>query len=321
VTEATARRVRPAGDPLRRALELLGDQWTLLILQSLFLRFRRYEELRLRLGISPTALSGRLRALVDAGVLVRTPYRDARRTRHEYRLTERGLELWPLLISIWAWEREWVEGRRAVLPTLIHLDCELATSAPLGCAACEHRVDPRDVRARRLDDTGVVEATATKRFRRKDAESLAGDPLMFFPDTMELLGDRWSTGLVVSALLGARHFSEFERELGIGPSVLSGRLGKLVDVGVLRTGAAKTRTDAHDYRLTAKGLAFFPALAVIAEWSRGFEVPGQAPDLTLEHVDCGNRLEPILLCDHCRRPLRRDRLRFGGPVPLPAPAR
>ncbi|MBE1579232.1 winged helix-turn-helix transcriptional regulator [Amycolatopsis roodepoortensis] len=321
MTEATAHRVRPAGDPLRRALELLGDQWTLLILQSLFLRFRRYEELRLRLGISPTALSGRLRAMVEADVLVRTPYRDARRTRHEYRLTERGLELWPLLISIWAWEREWVEGRRAVLPTLIHLDCELATSAPLGCASCERRVDARDVRARRLDDTGVVEATASKRFRRKDADSLAGDPLMFFPDTMELLGDRWSTGLVVSALLGARHFSEFERELGIGPSVLSGRLSKLVDVGVLRTGTAKTRADAHDYRLTAKGLAFFPALAIIAEWSRGFEVPGQEPDITLDHVDCGDRLKPILLCDHCWRPLLRNRVRFGGPVQLPTPPR
>ena len=133
MTEATAQRIRPAGDPLRRALELVGDQWTLLILQGLFLRFRRYEELRLRLGISPTALSGRLRDMVEAGMLTRVPYRDARRTRHEYRLTERGLELWPLLISIWAWEREWVEGRREVLPTLIHLDCELATSAPLGC--------------------------------------------------------------------------------------------------------------------------------------------------------------------------------------------
>jgi DNA-binding HxlR family transcriptional regulator len=316
VTEATAHRIRPAGDPLRRALELVGDQWTLLILQSLFLRFRRYEELRLRLGISPTALSGRLRDMVDAGMLTRVPYRDARRTRHEYRLTERGLELWPLLISIWAWEREWVEGRREVLPTLIHLDCELATSAPLGCAACGRRVDARDVRAERLDGTGVAAATASKRFRRKDADSLAGDPMMFFPDTMELLGDRWSTGLLVSALLGCRHFSEFERELGIGPSVLSARLSKLVEVGVLRTGAAKTRTDARDYRLTAKGLAFFPALAFIAEWSRGFEVAGQEPDITLHHVECGERLRPMLLCDHCGRPLTRTSVQFGG-VPSP----
>ena len=321
MTQATARRVEPAGDPLRRAMELLGDQWTLLILQSIFLQFRKYEDLRLRLGISPTALSGRLRDMVEADMLTRVPYRDARRTRHEYRLTDRGLELWPLLISIWSWEREWVEGRREVLPTLIHLDCELATSAPLGCAACGLRVDARDVRAERLDATGVAAATASRRFRRKDAESLAEDPLMFFPDTMELLGDRWSITLVVAALLGARHFSEFERELGIGPSVLSQRLSKLVEVGVLRTGTAKTRTDAVDYRVTAKGLAFFPAMAFIADWARGLEVDGQKPDVTLHHVECGNRLEPMLLCEHCGRTLTRRSIKFGGPVQLPAPAR
>jgi FAD/FMN-containing dehydrogenase len=61
------------------------------------------------------------------------------------------------------------------------------------------------------------------------------------------------------------------------------------------------------------------ALAFIAEWSRGFEVPGQEPDITLDHVDCGNRLKPILLCDHCWRPLLRNRVQFGGPVQIPSP--
>jgi DNA-binding HxlR family transcriptional regulator len=316
VTEATARRIHPAGDPLRRALELLGDQWTLLILQSLFLRFRRYEELRLRLRISPTALSGRLRDMVAAGMLDKTPYRDSGRTRQEYRLTERGLELWPLFISIWAWEREWVRGRRDVLPSLRHVDCGQDTEAPLGCATCVLPVNARDVVSRRLDTKGAAGATTSKRFRRKDADFLSADPLMFFPDTMELLGDRWATGVVVSAMLGARHFSEFERELGIGPGVLSDRLTRLVDVDVLCTTTATTRTDAHAYRLTPKGRAFFPALAFIAEWAREFEVEGQKPDIMLDHVVCGQRLRPILLCEHCGKALDRDRIVFSH-VPSP----
>lgn len=318
MTEATAQRTRPAGDPLRRALELLGDQWTLLLLQSLFLRFRRYEEFRLRLGISPTALSGRLREMVEAGVVDKTPYRDGGRTRQEYRLTECGLDLWPLLISIWAWEREWVPGRRDALPALRHLDCGQETDAPLGCATCLRRVDARELVARRLDATGVAAATGSRRFRRKDADVLAADPLMFFPDTMELLGDRWATGVVVSAMLGAHHFSEFERELGIGPGVLSDRLSRLVEVEVMSTEAATTRTDARAYRLTAKGRAFFPALAFIAEWSRVFEVEGQEPDITLDHVVCGQRLRPILLCEHCGKPLERDKVGFSD---VPAPQR
>ena len=68
--------------------------------------------------------------------------------------------------------------------------------------------------------------------------------------------------------------------------------------------------------MTAKGLAFFPALAFIAEWSRGFEVAGQEPDITLHHVECGERLRPMLLCDHCGRPLTRKSVQFGG-VPSP----
>lgn len=294
--------VRPAGDPLRRALELLGDQWTLLILQSLFLRVRRYEELRRRLGISPTALSGRLRDLVDAGVLAKAPYRDGGRTRQEYRLTERGLELWPVLISIWAWEHEWVDGRRGVLPALVHLDCGRETLAPLGCASCVLPVHPHDVVARRTVSAGVV--TTSKRFRRKDAEPLSGDPLMFFPDTMELLGDRWTTGILVCAMLGARHFSEFERELGIGPGVLSDRLSRLVEVEVMRTETATTRTDARAYLLTAKGRAFFPALAFIADWS--------GVDLSLTHTACAQPLRPTLLCETCGKPLERTAVRFRG---------
>jgi DNA-binding HxlR family transcriptional regulator len=312
VTEATAQRALPVADPLRRALGLLGDQWTLLILQSLFLRFRRYEEFRLRLGISPTALSGRLREMAAAGMIAKAPYREGGRTRQEYRLTERGLELWPLLISIWAWEREWVAGRRDALPSLLHLDCRQETAAPLGCAVCVRRVDPRDVHATRLDPAGVAGGVASKRFRRKDADVLAADPLMFFPDTMELLGDRWATGVLVSAMLGARHFSEFERELGIGPGVLSDRLSRLVEAGVMVTGAATTRTDAHAYRLTPKGLAFFPSLAFIAEWSREYEVEGQRPELVLGHAVCGQRLRPVLLCEHCGKSLERDRVGFSG---------
>jgi DNA-binding HxlR family transcriptional regulator len=119
-------------------------------------------------------------------------------------------------------------------------------------------------------------------------------------------------------MLGAHHFSEFERELGIGPGVLSDRLSRLVEVEVMVTAAATTRTDAHAYRLTPKGIAFFPALAFIAEWSREFEVEGQKPELTLDHAVCGQRLRPVLLCEHCGKPLERDRVGFSE---LPASLR
>lgn len=299
---------RPGPQPLRLTLELLGDQWTLLIVQSVFLHVRRYEDIRKRLGISPTALSGRLADAVREGVLTRVPYQDHNRTRHEYHLTDNGLRLWQLLVSIWMWEREWIHDRAGSLPELIHLDCGRVISAPLGCLNCDKEVSLRDIEAVRRAEVPVSATTASTRFRRKDSARLATDPLLFFPTTMELLGDRWSSGLLVSAFLGAKHFSEFQRELGIAPSVLSARLGRLVELGVMRTATASTRTDARAYRLTDKGRAFFPALAFIVDYALA-RYPEHDPAVVLRHTACDLPLAPTLLCPYCAEPLRRRGVR------------
>ncbi|WP_344315128.1 winged helix-turn-helix transcriptional regulator [Fodinicola feengrottensis] len=290
-------------EPLLRTVDLLGEQWMLLILQSVFLRVRRYDDIRVRLGISPTALSSRLAEAVRVGVLERVPYQSVNRVRHEYRLTEHGLALWQLLISMWTWERDWAVDRRIMLPDLVHIDCGQSTAAPLGCRDCGQRVWLSAVRAQRREP--LLFSGTSRRFRRKDNTRLAADPLLFFPATMELLGDRWSVGLLAGAFLGARHFSEFERDLGIVPSVLSGRLARLVELGVMRTAAATTRADARAYDLTAKGRAFFPTLAFIADWSRT-RYPDTPPALTLTHR--GHRFVPALLCHHCHTLLQRSRV-------------
>lgn len=278
----------------------------LLVLQSVFLRVRRYDDIRTRLGISPTALSSRLSEAVRVGVLERAAYQSSNRIRHEYRLTEHGLALWQLLISVWTWERDWAGDRDTSLPDLLHLDCGQPTAAPLGCRQCGQRVWLSAVRADRREP--LLFSGTSRRFRRKDSRRLAVDPLLFFPVTMELLGDRWSVGLLAGGLLGARHFSEFERDLGIVPSVLSGRLARLVELDVMRTTAATTRTDARAYDLTAKGRAFFPTLAFIADWSFT-RYPEVEPALLLMHRD--HRLEPALLCDHCGTLLERSRVRVA----------
>ncbi|HZZ49437.1 MAG TPA: helix-turn-helix domain-containing protein [Pseudonocardia sp.] len=298
-------------DPLRRALELLGDRWTLLILQSVFLRVRRYDDIRARLDISPGALSGRLRELVDSRVLERVPYRTAHRTRHEYHLTSRGLALWQLLVAIWRWEAEWVPGRADELPSLIHLDCGATCSPELACRTCGRSARVRDVRATRSPGLTVSSATGSRRFSRSSS-SAPRDPLLFFPVSMELLGDRWMTGILVCALLGEQHFSEFQRELGIGPSVLSSRLRRLVQLDVVRETTAATRSDATAYRLTPKGRAFFPALAVIVEWARADYPTGRRPAVILDHGDDRHPFTPALHCSNCGRLLHRERVRVDA---------
>src|SRR5262245_28455470 len=85
-----------------RTVSVIGDRWTLLILRDCFLRVRRFEEFQARLGVTRHLLADRLRKLVKAGVLRREMY-QARPRRYEYRLTERGLDLQPVMLSIVHW--------------------------------------------------------------------------------------------------------------------------------------------------------------------------------------------------------------------------
>ncbi|HYQ13202.1 MAG TPA: helix-turn-helix domain-containing protein, partial [Solirubrobacterales bacterium] len=88
---------------IARPASLLGDRWTLVILRQAFSGIKRYEDFQTSLGISRSLLSDRLGKLVDAGILRREPYKDAIRTRERYRLTEMGLDLYPVLMAL----REW----------------------------------------------------------------------------------------------------------------------------------------------------------------------------------------------------------------------
>jgi DNA-binding HxlR family transcriptional regulator len=88
---------------IARPASLLGDRWTLVILRQAFSGIKRYEDFQASLGISRSLLSDRLGKLVEAGILRREPYKDAIRTRERYRLTDKGLDLYPVLMAL----REW----------------------------------------------------------------------------------------------------------------------------------------------------------------------------------------------------------------------
>jgi DNA-binding HxlR family transcriptional regulator len=85
--------------PIARALELLGDRWTLVALREVFYGNRRFQGIAARTGAPRDILTSRLGRLVDAGVLDRTPYNDAG-TRFEYVLTERGLAVRSILLAL-----------------------------------------------------------------------------------------------------------------------------------------------------------------------------------------------------------------------------
>src|ERR1700741_4381584 len=85
-----------------RTVSVIGDRWTLLVLRDCFLRVRRFEEFQASLGITRHVLADRLGKLVKAGVLRKEPYQKRPR-RYEYRLTDKGRDLYPVMMAIVHW--------------------------------------------------------------------------------------------------------------------------------------------------------------------------------------------------------------------------
>ncbi len=135
---------------IARALSVVGDRWTLLLLREAFLGSTRFEEFHDNTGAARHLVSSRLADLVQHGVLERAPYSD-RPVRYEYSLTDKGEDLYPVIVSLLAWGDRWmIDGQRPSLTTL-HERCGSTVTPELRCPHCADRVEPRDVRHQVVD--------------------------------------------------------------------------------------------------------------------------------------------------------------------------
>jgi DNA-binding HxlR family transcriptional regulator len=293
-----------------RALTILGDQWTLLVLQRAFLGIRRFAGWQQDLGVSTSVLANRLREMTANGLFELHPYRDGR-TRYEYRLTDRGLDLWRMLVAMWSWERAWVE-RPEPLPDLVHDGCAESVDVRVVCAACGEAVDPRATTVTRTEGVAFAQSQPRRLHRRRSREPLPTDPLSWLPGTMEIFGDRWGTSVLAGAFLRIQTFTDFEQELGIGPDVLSDRLRRFVAHGVLRVERSGQAGRRGRYRLTEKGLAFFPVYATMIDWAdRWLAGDGHPRALVITHRACGTEFRPELTCTVCDQVLTRRSVHFA----------
>ncbi|GAA3121728.1 winged helix-turn-helix transcriptional regulator [Streptosporangium carneum] len=293
-----------------QALAILGDRWVLLILQRAFaLRIRTFAGWRDALGISESVLAARLRELVGHGILELTAYRDGR-TRYEYRLTGRGLGLWAPLAAIRSWEWDWTDG--GTTPRLLHELCGQEAGPYLGCETCRGPVSARDTRVEAGPAAGFSRIGRPRGHRRTVRHDAGPDPIGYHPDSMEILGDRWSAALLAAAFLGSRRFVDFQAELGIAPSVLTDRLRRFVELGVFASGPDGS------YWPTDRGFALFGVFALLVDWAQR-ELPApRGSELTLTHTPCDAPLAPVLFCASCDLPLRRREIRSSGAEEAPS---
>jgi DNA-binding HxlR family transcriptional regulator len=136
-----------------QCLEVVGEWWSLLIVRDAFLGVTRFDAFQARLGISRNVLNQRLAHLVDAGILVKVPYSE-HPPRHDYRLTNKGRDLWPVLTTMRQWGDKHAAPDGAPLE-LIHERCGHVSDARMICSSCGERIGPLDVRA--MPGPGEVE--------------------------------------------------------------------------------------------------------------------------------------------------------------------
>lgn len=134
---------------LGRTMEILGERWTVVVLREVFFGVRRFDDIRRHAGIPRQVLTNRLATLVNQGLLHKVPYREeGTRTRHEYRLTDRGLELQPILLAITQWGDRHLADPQGPPTTFVHRDCEEPLQLQVCCAGGHRLASPREVATR-----------------------------------------------------------------------------------------------------------------------------------------------------------------------------
>lgn len=276
-------------------LEVLGDEWTLLIIQQALLGSTRYGEFATALPVSNSVLTDRLQSLVAGELLARRAY-QTNPSRSEYPVTARSRSLWPVLTSIWEWERHWVPAHTQRLPGMLHEVCGSDFAPQLSCEECGLVVSEKDVVAQWGPSGSWERSVPSSTNRRRSSHRRAGAGLQF-PQTMSVIGDRWAFALLVSAFVGTARFTDFQSQLGAPPGTIADRLAGFTAQGILVNTAGR-------YRLTEKGRAFLPMLVTALQWAQRWYPNREGPAVVLTHTACGRPFTAVLICDQCATTLR-----------------
>lgn len=129
-----------------RAMAILGERSTLIVLREVFNGVRRFDDMQRHSGVNRQVLSTRLTTLVDAGILRRVPYQsEGSRQRHEYRPTQKGLDLYPVLTALAEWGAQYAADPEGPAVEMTHRGCGARVRPVLTCADGHVLEDNRDV--------------------------------------------------------------------------------------------------------------------------------------------------------------------------------
>jgi DNA-binding HxlR family transcriptional regulator len=297
--------------PVARGLSILGDRWTILILREVFLGKHRFEAFRSATGASRGTLSNRLEGLVRNGIVYKNPYQSTP-VRYEYKLTDKGVGLYPWALLMWQWETEWGADTAHELPAKLyhnlsdgHLLCPKTI-----CRHCHKELHFDDIE--RTNNELIADASPQNlnpigSQRRSKASDNNTQLLGHITD---IIGDRWTYLLLGAAFMGLTRYDDFLQMLGVATNILADRLKLMVDTGILSRDQYQKNPPRFEYHLTEKGKAIYPQTMVLRQWVLEW-LPKVNHPFILKHRLCGHTLDADVICQGCGEIPRADSVKFN----------
>ncbi|MFE2999262.1 winged helix-turn-helix transcriptional regulator [Nocardia sp. NPDC059246] len=304
--------VEPMPDAVYQTSRAVGDAWSWLLMREALLHgVRRFADFQKNLGIARSTLSARLTQLMDGGLLTRGP--EGSKAAGDYLPTPAGEDFFDCLMTAMAWGDRWYAHRETRPLLVTHLACGSEASPQLRCEACRKVLLAQDVRPERPELRLGVSRVPGHTHRAPDYELLERFRPCSIARTQTVLGDWWSCLVVREAFFDVHRFDEFRFNLDVATNILTSRLSRLVEHGVLRRTPYQTRPVRHEYHLTDKGLDLYPVALAIIGWGDRWKSP-TGPLVPLTHLTCGQSLRAQLSCGTCGADLFRKDVDIAYPI-------
>ncbi|GAC21683.1 winged helix-turn-helix transcriptional regulator [Paraglaciecola arctica] len=304
-----------ASNPVARALKIVGDRWTILILRDAFLGRHKFSEFREYSKIARGTLTNRLEFLIEHEILHKVPYSQSP-PRFEYKLTPKGLALYPWALMVWEWETHWGKHSDSNMPSvLIHNVDEQHTLKPICiCRHCQNEVTYKDVERvhdHNVADIPVKNVVDTISAQRRSRGNTVSDSDYRLGHIIEIIGDRWSTLIVASVFLGLSRYDDFHQQLGIATNILADRLKLMVDLGVFTRNIYQESPPRYEYKLTDKGESLYGMTMAIRQWVLDY-FPPMERTFKLIHSACGSDLDVDVICAECLHKPQTEKVHFSS---------
>ena len=288
-------------------LDVVADQWTLLILRELFAGVETWKGLSESLAISPATLKRRLTQLIDVGCLERQQQPGRKLVR--YLLTPPGLDLFPFMMAAREWQMRWDARPEAKVSRWYH-----SCGEPLRCAAycqsCDGRLINAEVGLVEQDTQIIKFSSKARRYRGVSAETAVNSPVRNpeRPLIVDVLGDSRTTVVMAALLRGIYKFDAIQQFTGLPPATISSRLRRIQLLGLGHARLYQESPDRMLYEPSKSGRDLLGLALQLMQWGNRWLVGSTHLATQAIHQTCGQQLGSVMRCQHCHGVVSLDQV-------------